>query len=98
MSNLTLYLASVLIWGSTWIAITFQYGVVAAEVSVAYRFWLAAALLMGWCLVRGLKLRFTLREHAWLALQWPGHPGPRSSDFAQSDVTLPATDRPSQSA
>jgi drug/metabolite transporter (DMT)-like permease len=69
MSNLTLYLASVLIWGSTWIAITFQYGVVAAEVSVAYRFWLAAALLMGWCLARGLKLRFTLREHAWLALQ-----------------------------
>ena len=69
MSNLSLYLASVLIWGSTWLAITFQYGVVAPEVSVAYRFFLAAALLMGWCLVRGLKLRFTLREHAWLVLQ-----------------------------
>jgi drug/metabolite transporter (DMT)-like permease len=24
---------------------------------------------MGWCLVRRLNLRFTLREHAWLALQ-----------------------------
>lgn len=69
MSNFSLYLASVLIWGSTWIAITFQYGVVPAEVSVAYRFWLAALLLMGWCLVRRLNLRFTLREHAWLALQ-----------------------------
>ena len=69
MSNLSLYLASVLIWGSTWIAITFQYGVVAAEVSVAYRFWLAGALLMAWCAVRGEALRFTLREHGWLALQ-----------------------------
>ena len=69
MNNLSLYLVSVFIWGSTWVAITFQYGVVAAEVSVAYRFWLAAALLMGWCLARGLKLRYTLRKHAWMALQ-----------------------------
>lgn len=69
MSNLSLYLASVLIWGSTWLAITFQYGKVAPEVSVAYRFWLAAAILAAWCLVRRLKLRFTLREHGWLALQ-----------------------------
>lgn len=69
MSNLTLYLASVLIWGSTWIAITFQYGVVPAEVSVAYRFWLAGALLMAWCAFRGRPMRFTLREHGWLALQ-----------------------------
>ncbi len=69
MNNLTLYLASVLIWGSTWIAITFQYGRVAPEVSVAYRFGLAALLLAGWCLLRGLRLRFTLREHGWMALQ-----------------------------
>ncbi|WP_243317247.1 DMT family transporter [Geothrix paludis] len=69
MSNLTLYLASILIWGSTWIAITYQYGRVAPEVSVAYRFALAAALLVVWCLLRGLKLRFTRREHGWLALQ-----------------------------
>jgi drug/metabolite transporter (DMT)-like permease len=69
MSNLTLYLASVLIWGSTWIAITFQYGQVAPEVSVAYRFGLAALLLTSWCFFRSLNLRFTLREHGWMALQ-----------------------------
>lgn len=69
MSNFSLYLISVLIWGSTWIAITFQYGRVAPEVSVAYRFGLAALLLAGWCLLRGLRLRFTLREHGWMALQ-----------------------------
>jgi drug/metabolite transporter (DMT)-like permease len=69
LNNLSLYLTSVLIWGSTWIAITFQYGTVPAEVSVAYRFWLAALLLMGWCLARRLRLRFSLEQHGWLALQ-----------------------------
>jgi len=69
MNNLTLYLASVLIWGSTWIAITFQYGRVPPEVSVAYRFGLAAVLLAAWCLLRRLNLRYTLREHGWMALQ-----------------------------
>ncbi|BDU68454.1 hypothetical protein GETHOR_05550 [Geothrix oryzae] len=69
MNDLSLYLASVLIWGSTWIAITFQYGRVAPEVSVVYRFGLASLLLAAWCFLRGLKLRFTRREHGWLALQ-----------------------------
>jgi drug/metabolite transporter (DMT)-like permease len=69
MSNLSLYLASVLIWGSTWMAITFQYGKVAPEVSVAYRFALAAVLLLGWCFARRVSLRFTRRQHGWIALQ-----------------------------
>ena len=69
MNNLTLYLASVLIWGSTWLVITFQYGRVAPEVSVAYRFGLAALLLAAWCLARRLPMRLSLREHGWLALQ-----------------------------
>jgi len=44
--NTFLYLLTVLIWGTTWIAIKFQLGVVAAPVSIAYRFWIAAAVLM----------------------------------------------------
>jgi drug/metabolite transporter (DMT)-like permease len=36
--------------------------------SVAYRFLLAALLLFAWCAIRGLPLRFSAREHAWLAL------------------------------
>ena len=43
MTGLVLYLATVLIWGSTWIAITFQLGTVDATVSIAHRFMLAAA-------------------------------------------------------
>jgi drug/metabolite transporter (DMT)-like permease len=69
MNNLGLYLASVLIWGSTWLAITFQLGKVPPEVSVAYRFLLASALLFAWCKVRRLRLAFTAREHGWMALQ-----------------------------
>jgi drug/metabolite transporter (DMT)-like permease len=35
---------------------------------VAYRFLLASVLLFAWCLVRRLSLRFSAREHVWLAL------------------------------
>ena len=34
--NLSLYLLTVLIWGTTWIAIKLQLGVVAIPVSVSY--------------------------------------------------------------
>ncbi len=69
MNNLGLYLASVLIWGSTWLAITAQLGRVPPEVSVAYRFALASAMLFAWCGVRGLRLAYSGREHGWMALQ-----------------------------
>lgn len=69
MTNLQLFAACVAIWGSTWIAITFQLGAVAPEASVFYRFLLASALVFAYCRARGLALRFTRREHAWIAFQ-----------------------------
>jgi len=69
LTNLQLFAACVAIWGSTWIAITFQLGTVAPEASVFYRFLLASVLLFGWCLARGLPLRFSRRQHLWIALQ-----------------------------
>lgn len=69
MNNLVLYLATVVIWGSTWIAITFQFGKVPPTMSVAYRFALASLLLFAWCGLRRLPLRFSGREHALMALQ-----------------------------
>jgi drug/metabolite transporter (DMT)-like permease len=68
MSNLQIFLVCVAIWSSTWIAITFQLGTVAPEVSVFYRFLLASLILFAWCLARRLPLSYTLRQHAWLAL------------------------------
>jgi len=55
------------IWGSTWLAITWQLGVVPPEVSVVYRFALAALLLAAWCLATRRSLAFPAAEHARLA-------------------------------
>ena len=55
------------IWGSTWLAITYQLGDVAPELSVAYRFGLAAIVLFAWCAATGRSLRFSAREHGYLA-------------------------------
>jgi len=69
MYNATLYMVTVLIWGSTWLAIKFQLGVVSPELSVAYRFGLAALILIIFSLVRRLQMRFSLRTHGYFALQ-----------------------------
>src|SRR5262245_24612679 len=69
MSNSLLYIATVAIWGSSWLAITYQLGTVAPEASIVYRFLLAAVILMAWCIMRGLRLRFPLRDHLFMALQ-----------------------------
>jgi len=63
MRDIILYLVTVLIWGSTWFAITLQLGVVPVEWSLVYRFALAAVLLFGFCLVSGRKLAFPLAAH-----------------------------------
>ena len=67
--SVSLYLTSVLIWGSTWFAIKFQLGVVAAEVSLVYRFGIAATILLLFCLLSGRRLRYNAREHGFIALQ-----------------------------
>ena len=69
MQNALFYTVTCLIWGSTWLVITFQLGVVAAEASIVYRFALAALLLMVYALARRLPMRFTPRQHAFIALQ-----------------------------
>ena len=69
MTSVAIFFMTVLIWGSTWIAIKYQAGPVAPEVSVAYRFLGAAVLFFLWCGLRRLRLRFTLRDHLFMALQ-----------------------------
>jgi drug/metabolite transporter (DMT)-like permease len=64
-----LFLTATAIWGSTWLAIKYQLGVVAPEASVVYRFAAAGALLVAFCLAAGRPLRFSRRDHAFLALQ-----------------------------
>ncbi len=69
MQNALFYTVTVLIWGSTWLAIKFQMGTVAPELSIAYRFSLAALLLFVYSAVRRLPLRFTPSQHFFMVLQ-----------------------------
>ena len=68
MTNLLLYAVSVLIWGSTWLAIDFQLGIVPVEVSLTYRYLIAAGLAFAWCGVIGQQLRFDRRAHGYFVL------------------------------
>jgi len=68
-NTISLYAITVLIWGSTWYAIKLQLGVVEPQLSVAYRFALAAAVLMVWCIVKGKDMRYVRRDHLWMAAQ-----------------------------
>lgn len=61
MANAALLAATVLIWGTTWIAISFQVDAVPVIVSVFYRFALAALLMLGGLAALG-RLR---RPAAW---------------------------------
>lgn len=69
MENLGLYLLTSFIWGSTWLAIKFQLGVVDPELSIVYRFALAAAMLLAYVGIRRLPMAFNLRQHGFIALQ-----------------------------
>ncbi|GAB2918125.1 DMT family transporter [Rheinheimera gaetbuli] len=68
LKNTLLYLVTVLIWGSTWFAIEFQLGEVAVEVSLLYRFALSALLMWLFCWWRRLPMRFSTKDHGFIAL------------------------------
>lgn len=67
--NWQLFTICVAVWGTTWYAITFQLGQVAAELGVAYRFALAGSVIMLGARLYGLSLRLSARGHAYVALQ-----------------------------
>ena len=66
MNNTLLYLITVIIWGSTWIAINYQLGEIAAEVSLVYRFGLAALFMFAYCRFKKLPLKFSAKQHVQL--------------------------------
>jgi drug/metabolite transporter (DMT)-like permease len=69
MNGALLYATAVAIWGSTWLVIKFQLGVVPPAVSVVWRFVLAAAILFAFAGVKRLSLNFTPRAHFRLLAQ-----------------------------
>jgi len=69
MQGAFFYLLTVVIWGSTWFAIKFQLGTVDPSLSLVYRFGLASLLLMLWCVLRRVRMRFSLKEHLAMMAQ-----------------------------
>lgn len=67
--NALLYLTTVLIWGSSWLAIKLQLGYVDPMVSVAYRFLLASGISWLYCQFSGRQMRFGLLDHGFMFLQ-----------------------------
>ena len=67
--NVSLYAVTVLIWGTTWLAIYFQLGDVPVNVSVFYRFALAAALLLPWMWLTGKLQKTDRSDHIFMVLQ-----------------------------
>ncbi len=67
MSTL-LYLSIILLWGLTWFAIKNQVGIVPIEISLIYRFGIAAFILFIMMLLKGDRFRFSLKQHGMMAL------------------------------
>jgi len=68
MANFLLYTTTVIVWGTSWIAVTFQLGEVPPGLSVAYRMFLSSAILYIYCRFSGRRIHFQLRDHAMIAL------------------------------
>lgn len=67
--NALLYITTVLIWGTTWIAIAFQLGEVPVTLSVFYRFALAGAILLACLALLGRLRRIGGKDHLFCVLQ-----------------------------
>jgi drug/metabolite transporter (DMT)-like permease len=67
--NFFLYSITTLIWGTTWLGIKLQLTQVPPILSVSYRFFLASMVLLLFCLITRKKLRFSLRDQFFMAIQ-----------------------------
>ena len=61
--DLALYAMVVFAWGTSWIGLKLQLGVVAPEVSVLWRYLIAAAIMLAWACIAGSRLAYPLEDH-----------------------------------
>lgn len=66
-TELGLYVLTIAVWSTSWIAMKFQLGVVEIVVSVFYRFAIAAAIMVVWVWLSRRRARFSLRLHVRFA-------------------------------
>ena len=67
-NTIFLFLATLFCWSPTWYIIKFQLGVVDPLVSVFYRFFLAAIILIIFCYSKNIQFKFSLKNHFYICL------------------------------
>jgi drug/metabolite transporter (DMT)-like permease len=67
MPTWSLYTTTVIVWGLSWHALIYQVGV-APALSIAYRFLLAAAIMIVFCLATRRRLIFRARDYGLMTL------------------------------
>lgn len=67
--SVLLYISMIFIWGFSWISIKWQHGDVAMEISIFYRFALAAIIMLIIGRLWGKLQRVTYQDHPFIALQ-----------------------------
>lgn len=67
MPTWSLYTTTVIVWGLSWHAMLYQIGV-APELSIAYRFLLAAVIMVAFCFATRRRLSFRARDYGLMAL------------------------------
>lgn len=58
-----LYALTVVAWSASWFAIALQVGTVSNEVNLVWRFAIATALMFGWVVLSGRRIRFPAADH-----------------------------------
>lgn len=66
LNSFTLYILTILIWGTTWIAIKFQIQNVSPLISVPYRFLIAAFFMFLYCYIRKIKIKHSFKDHIFM--------------------------------
>lgn len=66
-TDIALYVIVVLVWGSSWLGMRWQVGVVAPEVSVLWRFSIAFPLMFAWAALAGQPLGHAASSHVYFA-------------------------------
>jgi drug/metabolite transporter (DMT)-like permease len=61
--DFALFATVVLVWGSSWLPLKLQLGIVSPEVSGVWRFALSAAIMFAWLGIAGHRVRFGLSDH-----------------------------------
>lgn len=67
-ADLALFATVVLVWGTSWLPLRLQLGMVAPEVSGVWRFAIASAIMFGWLLLARDRIRFGPADHARFVL------------------------------